>query len=106
MGTKILNIPTSNISEVKKSPMDIFKRAYKEDKGVYIFNREKIAGVMLTQKQYESLHEEIERLQDHIIEMIAEKRIISKNTNVYSDEDVRGKIAKEDPIIDESDGWE
>lgn len=106
MSTKILNIPISNISEVKRSPMDVFKKADKADKGVYIFNRNEVAGVMLTQKQYESFDEDIDSLYDLIAEMTAEKRLLSKNTKFYSDKDVRGSIANETPIVDETDGWE
>lgn len=106
MATKILNTPISNISDVKKSPMDIFRRADEEDKGVYIFNRNEIAGVMITQKQYESLNEEADRLYDRIDELIAEKRLLDKNTTVISDIEVRGSVANREPVIDELDGWE
>ncbi|NLA33207.1 MAG: hypothetical protein GX864_04655 [Mollicutes bacterium] len=106
MNAKILNIPISNISDVKRSPMDVFKKADKEDKGVYIFNRNQVAGVMLTQKQYESFNEDIDNLYDLIAELTAEKRLLSKDVKFYSDEDVRGSIVNETPIVDESDGWE
>lgn len=106
MTTKIFNTPISHISDVKRSPMDVFKKAADEDKGVYIFNRKDIAGVMLTQKQYESFIEEVDALYDRITELTAEKRLLAKNIAVYSDLDVRGSIANELPVIDESDGWE
>ena len=86
--------------------MDIFRKAAKENKGVYIFNRKEIAGVMLTQKQYESFDKERDRLYDQIAELTAEKRLLSKNVAIFSDTEVRGSIADEAPIIDESDGWE
>lgn len=106
MNTKILNTPISHISDVKRSPMDIFRKAGKENKGVYIFNRKEIAGVMLTQKQYESLNEEVDHLYDKIAELTAEKRLLNKNITTFSDVEVRGGIANEAPIIDELDGWE
>lgn len=56
---KKLEVPTSSITEVKRSPMDVFDQARKAETGVYIFNREKIAGVMLTQEQYETLLQEL-----------------------------------------------
>ena len=62
MSMKILDIPTSSISEVKRSPMEVFQKADKEAAGVYVFNREKVAGVMLTQKQYETLNKEVDGL--------------------------------------------
>lgn len=103
---KILDIPTSSISEVKRSPMEIFQKADKEAAGVYIFNREKVAGVMLTQKQYESLTREVDGLYDQIADLIAEKRLLSEDVRTFSDRDVRGSIANEEPTIDEEDGWE
>ncbi|MGG5358821.1 hypothetical protein IGI57_001250 [Enterococcus sp. DIV0213j] len=62
MTLKKLEVPTSSITEVKKSPMDVFAQAREAETGVYIFNREKIAGVMLTQEQYETLVQELEDL--------------------------------------------
>ncbi len=106
MAMKILDIPTSSISEVKRSPMEIFQKADKEAAGVYIFNREKVAGVMLTQKQYESLNKEVDGLYDQIANLIAEKRLLNENVTTFSDNDVRGSIANEAPTIDEEDGWE
>ena len=106
MGMKILDIPTSSISEVKWSPMDIFQKADKEAAGVYIFNREKVAGVMLTQKQYETLNKEIDELYDQIADLIAEKRLLNEKAAIFSDSEVRGAIANEMPTIDEEDGWE
>ena len=43
---------------------------------------------------------------DLIAELTAEKRLLSKDVAIFSDVDVRGEIANETPIIDESDGWE
>ena len=106
MGMKVLDIPISSISEVKRSPMDIFQRADKEAAGVYIFNREKVAGVMLTQKQYETLNKEIDELYDQIADLIAEKRLLNEKAAIFSDSEVRGAIANEMPTIDEEDGWE
>ena len=106
MDKRILNNPTSTISDVKKSPMDVFLKASEEGEGVYILNRKKIAGVMLTQKQYESLIEENNYLHDKIIELIAEKRLLDKNHSVYSDREVRGEVANKEPIIDKTDDFE
>lgn len=106
MAMKILDIPTSSISEVKRSPMEIFQRADKEAAGVYVFNREKVAGVMLTQNQYESLNKEVDGLYDQIADLITEKRLLNEKVANFSDSEVRGEIANERPIIDEDDGWE
>lgn len=61
MELKKLDVPTSSITEVKKSPMDVFNQAREAGTGVYIFNREKVAGVMLTRDQYEELLQELNR---------------------------------------------
>jgi len=106
MTEKILDIPTSTISDVKKSPMNVFRKASKAGEGVYILNRKKIAGVMLTQKQYETLLKENDYLNDKIVELLAEKRIFNKNPAVFSDREVRGEIANKEPVIDKADGFE
>ncbi|MCC5890815.1 MAG: type II toxin-antitoxin system Phd/YefM family antitoxin [Alkalibacterium sp.] len=106
MAMKILDVPISSISEVKRSPMEIFKKADKEAAGVYVFNREKVAGVMLTQKQYETLNEEVDSLYDKIADLIAENRLQHEKVTTFSDSEVRGSIANEVPTIDEEDGWE
>ena len=97
----------------KNKPFQGFQRFFfystvkrPEAEGVYILNRKKIAGVMLTQKQYESLNKETDRLHDLIAELIAEKRLLDKNAAVFSDIEVRGAIANKEPVIDEADGWE
>ena len=106
MAMRILDIPTTSISNVKRSPMEAFQKADQEDAGVYVFNREKVAGVMLTQKQYESLNREIEELYDQLADLMAEKRLLTENGSTFSDVEVRGAIATEPPVIDEEDGWE
>ncbi|WP_165003417.1 MULTISPECIES: type II toxin-antitoxin system Phd/YefM family antitoxin [unclassified Enterococcus] len=70
MELKKLEVPTSSITEVKRSPMDVFAQAREAGTGVYIFNREKVAGVMLTQEQYETLLHELETLR----QLAAEKK--------------------------------
>lgn len=66
MTLKKLEVPTTSITEVKKSPMDVFQQARDAGTGVYVFNREKIAGVMLTQEQYETLLQELEESRQKI----------------------------------------
>ena len=103
---KILDVPTTSISEVKRSPMEIFQKATHEASGVYVFNREKVAGVMLTQQQYESLNKEVDCLEEQIIDLIAENRLLHQNIATFTDKEVRGEIADTPPFIDEDDGWE
>lgn len=42
--------------------MDVFNQAREAGTAVYVFNREKVAGVMLTQEQYETLLQELDYL--------------------------------------------
>lgn len=79
MVMKILDVPTKSISEVKRSPMEVFQLALEEGTGVYVFNQEQVAGVMISQEQYESLNKEIEYLQDQLAHLVAEKRILDKD---------------------------
>ena len=57
-----LNVSTASISEIKMSPVKIFKMAESTNNGVYVFNRGTVAGVMLAQEQYENLTNGIEIL--------------------------------------------
>ena len=66
MTLKKLEVPTTSITEVKKSPMDVFQQARDARTGVYVFNREKIAGGMLTQEQYKTLLQELEESRQKI----------------------------------------
>jgi len=78
---KKLEVPTSSITEVKRSPMDVFDQARKAETGVYIFNREKVAGVMLTQEQYETLLQELATLRQLIATETEETKTNGSATN-------------------------
>lgn len=101
---KILDVPHKSISDVKQSPMRIFEQANDTSNGVYIFNRNTVAGVMLTQKQYEGMHAEIELLRDKIDEMIIKKRLADENVKTYSVAEATG-INLENIEFDSNDGW-
>jgi PHD/YefM family antitoxin component YafN of YafNO toxin-antitoxin module len=106
MDKRILNSPIATISDLKKSPMDVFRKASNEGEGVYILNRKKISGVILSQRQYETLIKENDYLNDKVIELLAEIRLLDKNVSVFSDREVRGEVANKEPNIDKSDGFE
>ncbi len=106
MSFKILDVPTTSISEVKKSPTIVFKKAEKENTPVYVFNRGDVAGVMLTQEQYESMTNEIEALHEQVMDLVVAQRLAVKDLEIYSDEEVRGANADQFLTIDENDGWE
>lgn len=73
MELKKLEVPTTSITEVKKSPMDVFNQAREAETAVYVFNREKVAGVMLTQEQYENLLQELHELRARPTETATEE---------------------------------
>jgi PHD/YefM family antitoxin component YafN of YafNO toxin-antitoxin module len=105
MTKKILNTLTSTISELKKSPMDVFRKASKENEGVYVLNRKKIVGIILPQEKYESLIKENDCLQDKVVELVAEIRLLNKDVTIFSDLDVRGeKIVNKETLLLEQKG--
>ena len=106
MSFKILDVPTTSISEVKKSPTIVFKKAKEENTPVYVFNRGDVAGLMQTQEQYESMTNEIEALHERVLDLEVEKRLAIKDLELYSDEEVRGANADQFVTVDENDGWD
>ncbi|MBO1305081.1 type II toxin-antitoxin system Phd/YefM family antitoxin [Enterococcus sp. 669A] len=93
MELKKLDVPTSSITEVKKSPMDVFAQARKAGTGVYVFNREKIAGVMLTKEQYEELLEELTELRDKQYQPVERELPVPEELEELADA-LRSSIAK------------
>lgn len=96
---KKLEVPTSSITEVKRSPMDVFAQARDAGTGVYIFNREKVAGVMLTQEQYETLLQELDVLRQTVkVERKEPKEIneepINKTASVVSNAEGMEELAQ------------
>lgn len=55
MNNKVKQDVAFSITDVKQSPMTIFETAKETNTGVYIYNRKKVAGVMLSAEQYEAL---------------------------------------------------
>ncbi|SJN25029.1 hypothetical protein FM115_03200 [Marinilactibacillus psychrotolerans 42ea] len=107
----IRNIPKGSISDVKKSPMDIFKKSEELKQGVYILNRDNVAGVMISKQQYEGLLDLIEELEEKVLETKVAERLARYDTQdspeTYTVEEVFGKTLMEmqfDP--DEEDEWE
>jgi cell division protein FtsB len=85
--------------------MDIFRKASKENEGVYVLNRKKIVGIILAQEKYESLIKENDYLQDKIIELVAEIRLLNKDVTIFSDLEVRGeKIVNKEKLLLEQTG--
>lgn len=108
---KTLNVPTSNISTLKKNPTKIFDNARNEKTGVYIFNRNTPAGIVMSVNDYENMVKKINQLEDKILDLQVEENAAQRVQNYdgirFSDEEVRGKeLAHRIPTIDENDGWE
>jgi PHD/YefM family antitoxin component YafN of YafNO toxin-antitoxin module len=103
---KTLAVPTANITDVKKSPGKVFELAAKNDNGVYIFNRGRVAGVMLTREQYENLSNSIEMLKEKLFDAEVAARIANTDMKTFSDAEVRGGSCMNNQLIDELDGWQ
>lgn len=97
MTLKKLEVPTTSITEVKKSPMDVFQQARDAGTGVYVFNREKIAGVMLTQEQYETLLQELEDKRQVPLTVEVAKEVATEE--VVQEEKSKETVVKEESIV-------
>ncbi|EOL43310.1 hypothetical protein [Enterococcus caccae] len=81
MKNKVEKNRSFSITDVKQSPMTIFETAKATNSGVYIYNRKKVAGVMLSAEQYE---------------MLIKKKIVDRGQEVKITElnqEIRQKIA-------------
>jgi len=108
-----MNVPISNITDLKKSPKKLFDEAGDKKTGVYVFNRDQPAGVVLAVADYEKLVNQNEELQEKLFEMeqdyLVSQRLLKQAqapTSLVDDKTVRGSVADEDPVVDENDGWE
>lgn len=102
------NIAKGSITDVKKSPMDIFKKSEELKQGIYILNRNDVAGVVLSKELYEHLLTQIEELEDRAIEAEAARRITLHDSieqpKTYSLEDMGIDLSNIE--YDDNDGWE
>lgn len=53
---------TCSITEVKQSPMAIFDLAKQQEAGVYVYNRNRAVGVMITVEEYQTLKQSTNHL--------------------------------------------
>ncbi len=74
MELKKLEVPTSSITRSETIADGCIAQARDAGTGVYIFNREKVAGVMLTQEQYETLLQELDVLRQTVKEELEEPK--------------------------------
>lgn len=103
---KTLDVPTSNISALKKSPAKIFAEAKKAKSGVYVFNRDTPAGIVMDVDDYEHMVHLINELEEKLFDAEAADRL-KTNDKLYTDQEVRGAKASGDYVdLDDDDGWE
>src|SRR5690625_7916821 len=101
------NIAKGSITDVKKSPMKIFEKSEELKQGIYIINKNNVAGVMVSQKIYESLLNRLEELEEKVCEAEAARRIAmyeKREKPVTYSLDEMG-IDLSDVEYDETDGW-
>ena len=101
-----LNVPTTSISEVKRSPSKIFMLSRDANSGVYVFSHGSVAGVMLAQDQYEYLNKRIDDLEEQLLLKEAAERLRADDGQRFTDREVRGGAASEEHAFDPADGWE
>lgn len=104
---KTLNVPTSNISKLKENPTKLFEDAKKEKTGIYVFNRNTPAGIVLSVEDYEDMVHRLDNLEEELLDKEVQLRL-KNNTKLFSDEDVRGhqKASQQTVTLDDEDGWE
>lgn len=102
---KTLNVPTEKLSDLKAKPYDVFKRAKKENNGIYVFKNSEVAGVVLSKNNYESMVETIGYYENRIDELKALNRINNPSRKLFSDEEIRGAVTANAESVD-FDEWE
>jgi PHD/YefM family antitoxin component YafN of YafNO toxin-antitoxin module len=102
---KLLDVPTASISEVKRSPRQVFALADESNNAVYVFNHGTVAGVMLTEQQFESLYERTEQLEEKLLDMEAALRLTKTKVKTRTDAEVRGADLSSVTDFDPDDGW-
>ncbi|MHC5227371.1 type II toxin-antitoxin system Phd/YefM family antitoxin [Enterococcus sp. LJL99] len=111
--TQNIEQPSYSITQLKQSPMAAFDLAEKEGTGLYVYNRGKAVGVMLTVEQYEQLsnkktlenttYEKLEKLNNAIRNKISFGSLISTK-NLDEQLVSLGFISKSEPT--EADDYE
>jgi len=104
----IRGILKSSIATVKKAPMTVFKVSEELEQGIYIFNRDKVVGVIVSQEEYEGLYHLIEELESKVLYAEAVTRLeeFEKDPVTYSDKEVRGGRSKVNLYDSTDDEWE
>jgi len=102
------DIAKGSITDVKNSPMDVFKLSGELKQAVYILNRNNVAGVVLDKDLYEKMAQTIEELEEKLHDAEVFKRIqkhdAQENPVTYSLEEAGIDLSNVD--YSEDDGWE
>jgi PHD/YefM family antitoxin component YafN of YafNO toxin-antitoxin module len=101
-----LRVPTTSITEVKKSPSNIFNLAESSQNAVYVFNRGAVSGVMMTRLQYEDMAARLEELEEEVLDYRAALRLQDSDVTTYTDTEVRAPQRVATLHFDDGDGWE
>ncbi len=84
---KTLNVPTTNMTTLKKSPAKAFEEARNKRTGLYVFNRDTPVGVVLSVEDYERLVNDNNALQNKLYDLEIQKRLAEKNPNLVDEND-------------------
>lgn len=106
---KALDVPVTNMTELKKSSAKIISEAAQTKNGVYIFNCNTPQAVTMTANDYNKLIKKINKLEDKLLDLEVEeeaKRRIHRKHKSYTEKEVFGKEGLNDVDIDENDDWE
>jgi len=117
--TNFLGLPITSISELKKSPKKLFEESDAKKAEIFVFNRNKPEGVIISLNHYESMikkNEDMKREMDKIKEELfdlqmdseAEKRIKTHKkdgTSLINEKDVLGNLL-DNVTLNDDDGWE
>lgn len=76
---KSLDVSVVSISDLKGSPMTIFEQSKKEKGPIYVFNRDKVAGVVLDPKIYEMLIRELEASRNTVKDLLSVEKVKGDN---------------------------
>lgn len=102
------NIAKGSITDVKKSPVKIFQKSEELKQGIYIINKNDVAGVMVTQEIYENLLNRLEELEEKIFEAEAARRIAMHEKKEKLETHPLDEVGIDLSNVEynENDGWE
>jgi len=117
--TDFLGLPITSISDLKKSPKKLFDESNNTKKGIFVFNRNKPEGVILSLNHYKSLikknedlQSELDQLNEKLLDFETDKealrRIKEQKRNpqrLFTEEEVLGHQL-DNVKLDDNDGWE